>query len=105
MELFYPIQENKRLKIFLYSTKITYLSYVVNICVCCAPPTNMEILNASQDICSEYDKSPVKPKFQTVLTTQKDINTSINYQDMNSIFLSIQESKRNKQKSQTPIFM
>lgn len=69
MDLFYPIQENKRLNIFLYSTKLTYLSYVVNICVHCAPPTNMEIVSASQDICSKYDKSPVKPKFQALLNT------------------------------------
>lgn len=66
MELFYPTQENKRLNIFLYSTKLTCWSYEVSICIDCAPPANMEILNASQDMCSKYDKSPVKPKLQAV---------------------------------------
>jgi len=70
MELFHPIQENKRLKIFLYTTKLTYLNYVVHICVHCVPPTDMETLNASQDICNEYDKSPVKPKFQAAKYTE-----------------------------------
>lgn len=66
MELFYSTQENKRLKIFLSSNKRTYLSCVVYICVYCGLPKNMKILNASQDICSEYEKSPINKNFHTV---------------------------------------
>lgn len=66
MELFYSTQENKRLKLFLSSNKCTYLSCEVYICVYCAAPTNMKILKASQDICSEYDKCPINRKFHSV---------------------------------------
>lgn len=104
MELFYSTQENKRLNIFLSSNKCAYLSCEVYIWVYCALPTNMNILNASQDICSEHDKSPKNRKFHSVnyIEGYKHFYKLPRYEQYTSFHLRIKNKTKKKINTELP---